>query len=169
MQQSTLGDNRSERAERLLESVQIKLAVQPIERPKHVLQFFEVKYKNIGGSQLEGTCMFCDRVVRSTGATRLIEHLAHCSMCAPPVKCAVEELLGKASQKRKAKLEQEDQVQKEATLLMEATKRQKAELKQQGIRSGFKSAEADMADHTIAQFIYANGLPFSIADTSPDS
>ena len=50
-----------------------------------------------------------------------------------------------------------------------AVKAQKVELRQQGIRAGFKDAESTVAEESIAKFFYANGLSFGAADSKPDS
>lgn len=65
--------------------------------------------------------------------------------------------------KRKAKNEESKSVQLQVEQQLHLMKQQKMELKQQGIRSGFRSAEIEVADLAIANFFYAHGIPFSVA------
>ena len=71
--------------------------------------------------------------------------------------------------KRKGKEEHTALVREEQGLVMQVLKAQKKELRQEGIRAGFKSAEATAADEAIARFFYANGLNFGAADCAVDS
>lgn len=170
--QMFLGDaeERQKRMDTCRERVANLLAVQPLDKPKHVSQFFtNIEYKSVGSQQLHGACMFCNRIVHSTGAARLLDHLLECPICVPEVQVQCKALRDKANGKRKQKAEESALVVCEAEQQVELIKAQKKEFRQQSIRSGFRSAESEVADRAIAEFFYANALPFSIADTSVDS
>ena len=58
-----------------------------INAPKQALDFFENKEHKDGTSsqQVRGDCVFYTRTVTSTGAVRLVEHLASkCTVVQPP-------------------------------------------------------------------------------------
>lgn len=71
--------------------------------------------------------------------------------------------------KRKAREENTALQQEEAAKLLKVERAHQQHLKQQGIRAGLKIAESACADKAIANFFYANGLPFHCADPSTDS
>ena len=53
-------------------------------KPKHAIEFFsDIKRMNPANQQqLVATCTICFLVVRSTGSTKLVEHLTKCGLCA---------------------------------------------------------------------------------------
>lgn len=170
--QALLGE--AETSERRVSNIRAEVAdmlqKRPIKKPKDVIQFFSgITYKATGGQQLAGKCWFCTRTIQSTGAARLVDHLLQCALCIPEVKEACRTLREETSSKRKAKAEELGMVDREVEQQLAIAKAQKMELKQQGLRSSFKAAEVDIADHAIADFFYANGISFSAADTAVDS
>jgi hypothetical protein len=84
------------------------------------------------------------------------------------VKDSAIALKSKAEGKRAQSDEHKVVVCEEADAQVRQLKIQKLELRQVGIRAGFKSAEATHADQCIARFFYANGLNFTAADTSTE-
>lgn len=137
---------------------------QPIEKPRHVLNFFRnATYKSGGGQQLSATCMFCKHKITSTGSTRLVEHLAGCIATSnfPEVKEPCQKLLGSRADTRKEKNENMKRTREEADRVLEVIKVQKQEMRQQGIRSGFRLAEIEAADRAIARFFYTNAISFN--------
>ena len=146
------------------------LRCKPIVKPKSAENFFsDVKRKEGTAQQLSGTCMFCKRRVVSTGASKLVDHLINCQLCVDSVKLPLRSLRQKTSSKRKMKIDEKEVVEREVEHQREIIKAQKSELRDQNIRSGFKSAEVQMADEALARFWYSNALPFGTADTSPSS
>ena len=68
----------------------------------------------MGGQQLVCSCMFCNRSITSTGASRVVEHFADgCVLCAKEVKEACQRLRSNTLSKRKAKEEHKALVVKE--------------------------------------------------------
>lgn len=106
-------------------------------KPKDVLHFFKnVSFKTTGGQQVTASCMFCKRAITSTGAARLVDHLAECVVVLPEVKQKVKEIKSAQEKKRKMKQQESELLMKEADIQMELAKQQK--LMQQGIRSSFR-------------------------------
>lgn len=127
--------------------------------------FHDVKRKEFS-QQLTSTCTFCNLHVTSTGATRLVQHLVKCITAPKEVKKAFEELESRKAVKRKIK-----EQQLESALQEEELKKQKVvnNLVQQGIKQSVKVACAQQADRAIANFFYANALPFQAASSEVDS
>jgi hypothetical protein len=135
-----------------------------IEKPKGTLTFVkDLTYTSVGGQQLKCKCMFCGFLISSTGATRVVDHFLKCALCPPIVKDQCRALREGTAAKRKEKAEASDLHLQERELTLQAVKAQKTELVQQGIKAGFKSAEAIVADNAIAKFFYANGITFGAA------
>ena len=79
------------------------------------------------------------------------------------VKDACARLREVTAAKRKGKEESHTLALEECALSLQAVKAQEIQLVQLGIKAGFKSAEAMVADNAIAKFFYANGVTFGAA------
>lgn len=113
--------------------------------------------------------MYCNSLITSTGTSRLVDHLVNCRLAPSIVTKIFKELREASASKRKAKEEHNELLAEEAEQRMILAKQQKLELKQLGIRTSLKTAEAEVADRAIANFFYANGIAFNIADPRVDS
>ena len=102
--------------------------------------------------------MFCNLVIGSTGATRVVHHLVECVLAPAQIKMQCAALVASTTAKRTSKTEHKMVVAEERDLQVRALKVQKVVLRQQGIKSGFKSAEATFGDQAIGRFFFANGL-----------
>lgn len=173
MQSDRLGDTDAVAAARKALDEKVDMILErlgSIEKPKSAKEFFtNVQYKKVGGELLTASCMFCKTSVTSTGLTRLKDHLAACVLCPARVKQPFKDLRAQVHAKRKLKEEQQALHQEEAADHLRKAKEAKLALVQQGIRGSFKSAEALVADEAIAQWFYANGIPFHAADSAADS
>lgn len=167
-----LGDReaQTQRLAELREEVAVIFSTNAMDKPKQALQFFRNKaWKDTGGSQVKGDCMFCMKSVTSTGAFRMQEHLLDCPLAFKEVKEAVKKLKQVTDGKRKRKMEEKGLILREAELQATLIKEQKRQMIQQGIREGFKATETEVADLAIARFFYANALSFAAADHHQDS
>jgi len=139
-------------------------------QPKHAALYFEnVVKKESTAQQQSGKCMACDATVVSTGAFKFQTHIINCVLMPAVVKRGFQQLRvateGKARGKREAALVQQEEVQI-AAIQHDAEQKQ---LKQLCIRAGVHEAETDAADKAIANFFYANAIPFSVATSEPGS
>ena len=135
-----------------------------LSKPKQALEFVKnVTYKSVGGQQLTCNCMFCNVSISSTGATRVVDHLLKCQLCPPDIRTPCEAMRDTTAGKRKDKQEAVVVAGEERERALQAVKLQKVALRQQGIKAGFKSAEATVADNAIAKFFYAHGINFGAA------
>ena len=174
--QLLLGDDETaaERNASLREEVCVKLEAYGTAGPAKPKQFLDfcrnVTYKKAGGQQLEAECMFCGAHLISTGATRVVDHFANvCVLCPKSVRDPCIAVRNSSDAKRVRKDEHGVLVFQEQEQAVRLLKAQKTELRQQSIRSGFKTAEATFVDQAIARFFYANGINFGAADCSTDS
>ena len=142
-----------------------------VTKPIQLLQFtINLRYKNVGGQQLECDCMFCFMHIHSTGSTRVVDHFLNvCALCPASVKDPCIALRTKTDGKRRSKEEHGTLVKEEQELQLRMVKFQKTELRQESLKAGFKSAESTCADNAVAKFFYANGLNFGAADCKVDS
>eukprot|EP00966_Prymnesium_polylepis_P321600 7377905-Prymnesium_polylepis.1 len=85
------------------------------------------------------------------------------------VKKPFKELREKTESNRQGKREVALVQSEEAQIAAQQHAAQQARLKQQCIRAGVHSAEVDAADKAIANFFYANALPFSAASSDQAS
>mgnify|MGYP006168167129 CR=1 FL=1 len=69
----------------------------------HALKFLNLEYKAVGGQQLQGNCMFCGHPVKSTGATRVVDHFIGFVLCPEQVKQPCQGFRANTDQKRKEK------------------------------------------------------------------
>lgn len=174
--QAVLGDDDAARQQMVDMQEEVCAKLEPygsagLTKPKHLLDFVRnLTYKKIGGQQLEADCMFCNMHIISTGAVRVVDHFANvCVLCPPTVRDPCQALRSKTDGKRDRKDEHKLLVKQEQEQALRIVKAQKKEQRQESIRSGFKAAEATVADHSIARFFYANGINFGAADGSVDS
>ena len=138
--------------------------------PKHVAMFFEnVARKDGSAQQQKGDCMCCGVPVSSTGAFKFHTHILSCALMPAQVKKPFKELREKTESNRQGKREVALVQSEEAQIAAQQHAAQQARLKQQCIRAGVHSAEVDAADKAIANFFYANALPFSAASSDQAS
>lgn len=113
--------------------------------------------------------MCCEKTFASSGAARLVDHLLSCSMCPKAVRTAFQNIRAKTTEKRVAKRDTTALAEEEQLLALHEQAVEQNKLKQQSIRAGFKTVEAVAADQAIAQFFYANAIPFSAASEEEGS
>ena len=105
--QVQLGDDdaRTARGLALLADTETRLAaLGEISKPVHALKFLNnLEYKAVGGQQLQGNCMFCGHPVKSTGATRVVDHFIGFVLCPEQVKQPCQGFRANTDQKRKEK------------------------------------------------------------------
>ena len=172
--QQQLGDDEEAAGRRALvlqEVSDILTQIGGISKPKDALRFVrDIEYKKVGGQQLECRCMFCNKKMASTGASRVVVHFSSdCALIPPDVKKSFVALCEKTAGKRAEKQEAAALVQAEQEVARRMVKAQKVEQRQQSVREGFVSADKTIADRAIAKFFYANAVSFSAADTQSDS
>ena len=69
--------------------------VGPIKQPKQAISFLDKVSPSVGGQQVKGNCTFCSKLISSTGATRIVDHLAwECPLVPPEVKAGVHRASG---------------------------------------------------------------------------
>jgi hypothetical protein len=134
-------------------------------KPKHAALFFESVEKKEGTAQQQkGTCMACDTPVVSTGSFKFHSHILSCPLMALRVKKAFKVLRDESSAKTAGKREAQLLQKEEAQIAAQQHNAEQAKLKQMCIRAGIHNSEVDAADKAIANFFYANAIPFSAAD-----
>jgi len=138
---------------------------------KHCVDFYEnVRNTNPNNrQQMKGNCMCCSREIASTGSFKFTEHLTKCSLCPREVRNAFIALNEKTEVKRAEKRDGERMATEEAQLAAQQHEQRQAQLKQQCIKAGIKQSEVNAADLAIANFFYANAIPFNAASSEPDS
>ena len=139
----------------LLEERFAALGEPGITRPKDALRFTNNLEKK-SGAQLVCHCMFCNTLVCSTGASRVLDHMLGCMLCPARVKQPLQALRAETTGKRKAKEEQQMFIKHEAAEELKKNKLAKALQRQQSLGQSFGAAESDLADHAIAKFFTAN-------------
>lgn len=139
-------------------------------QPKHAVRFFVNVEKTDGTAQQQkGDCMGCGRRVPSTGSYKFNSHIISCPLIPVVVQRAFKGLRDTAGSKREGKRELEALAEEEEQLTQRRHAAEQVVLKQQCIRAGLKTAEVDAADRAIAEFFYANAIPFSAASSEPTS
>ena len=138
---------------------------------KHGVQFYEnvVNTNPNNQQQMKGSCMCCGLNVFSTGSFKFAEHLMKCALCPREVRNAFLALSEKTEGKRAEKRDIELMATEEAQLAAQDHAQRQAQLKQQCIKAGIKNMQVDTTDLAIANFFYANAIPFSVASAEPDS
>jgi hypothetical protein len=138
---------------------------------KHSVQFYEnvVNTNPNNQQQMKGSCMCCGLNVFSTGSFKFAEHLMKCALCPREVRNAFLSLSEKTEGKRAEKRDIELMATEEAQLAAQDNAQRQAQLKQQCIKAGIKNMQVDATDLAIANFFYANAIPFSVASSEPDS
>ena len=129
-------------------------------------EFFRiVEHKEDNKHQRRGACKACGKELCSTASSRFVAHIIKCPLIPFEVTQAFKALKkisdDKASGKREAGLRAEEEVAQFA-------KKHAAEqsvLKQSGIKACLVGAEKAWADRCIAEFFYANAIPFSVANS----
>lgn len=137
--------------------------------PKHAVLFFENIIRKDGSQQMKGECMMCHVSVASTGAFKFHSHIIKCHLYPIDIKKAFDSRRNSTTSKAAGKRELQALQQEELQLARQAYEEQQAKLKQQCIKVSLKSAAVEAADVAIANFFYANGLPFSVASARADS
>lgn len=173
--QSLLGDQGGTLDQELDEDItRIIQQAGPITQPKQALEFFTSKaWAKVGGQQLTGNCIFCHKSVTSSGAQRLVEHIAtKCHRAPKAIKSGFRDVQATKEKKRADKRNLEAVIMEERAVVarsqLEAA-RAKVALQQTSMKTSLQVAQTNVADQAIAQFFYANGLPFSCASTEADS
>ena len=105
----------------------------------------------------------------STGSTRLASHLAECPLLPSEAKSLFVALRLKSDAKHKAKKDAIQLSQQEHQAAVDERINKMPKLKQRGIKSALATSASAEADSAIAKFMYANALPFTVADSDPTS
>ena len=95
--------------------------------------------------------MFCTRQITSTGATRFLLHLTQCSSAFAEVKEPCKKLLQGTNGKRKLKQEAASVADDEVAMKLAKIKKEKEQMKQMSIKSGFRAADSEAADRAVAK------------------
>ena len=137
-------------------------------RSQDAVKFFmDVERKEDNKQQLKGTCKACGKSVTSTGSSRLVTHMTKCPLVPAPVNKAFQDIMKQSSSKASGKREAEMIAAQDAEVFAKKFAAEQAVLKQTGIKASFHGAEKAWADRCIAEFFYANAIPFSVANTDP--
>lgn len=130
---------------------------------KDALQFYErVERKSDNKQQIKGHCLACGKMVTSTASFRLVGHLLKCPLMPSEVIKDFQQIKKLSNDKICGKREAENQAAEEAALW---ASRRALSMKQLGIKGSMQGAEAAWADKCIAEFFYANAIPFGAACT----
>ena len=140
-------------------------------KPKHAFAFMRnvQQLSTSNSQQISAVCICCSKTLRSTGATKLVDHLLVCPLCPGAIrdgfKVLREGTTSKAAGKRAAVTLAKD----EAEIYQQRHQQAQSLLKQQGILAGLKTGQVAAADLAIANFFYAHAIPFSAASKEPTS
>ena len=94
----------------------------------------------------------------------MLEHLVlKCHRIPLSVKDKFKALEAKKEKKRKEKQEYQNVQMAQADEDFAEAKKRATNMRQTGLKAGFQAVECHLADHAIAKFFYANGLPFRVA------
>ncbi|KAL1496771.1 hypothetical protein AB1Y20_014360 [Prymnesium parvum] len=85
------------------ESLNLLLTEPRPSKPKDTKRFYKEVVHKDRGAQLSGLCMFCNKKVTSTGATRLVDHLIDCVHAVKEIKDLCKQLRQKTATKRQLK------------------------------------------------------------------
>jgi len=134
-------------------------------KPKHAELFFvHVQGTSVlNAQQKKGNCMHCDKSVASTGANKFQNHLTSCFLCPIEVKKAFEAIRSSTEKVAVAKRHLAALAQEESQLEAQTHEMQQSMLKQQKITVGLKTVQVAAADNAIAEFFFANAIPFNAA------
>ena len=117
--------------------------------------------------QLKGNCMACRKAVTSTASHRLVLHLLKCPLIPAEVQHDFQRIKQESHSKSCGKRQAEKAAEEEAEVWAKKHQAKQAVLKQTGIKATMLGANAAWADKCIADFFYANAIPFSAADCAP--
>ena len=135
--------------------------------PKDAVQFYDgVVRKPDNKQQIKGNCMACGKSVSSTASTRMLEHLVKCPLVPTEITRAFKKLQQVSGNKGEGKRVAENIAFEEAEKFAKKHAAEQAVMKQTGIKASLQGAENAWADKCIAEFFYANAIPFSVADTA---
>ena len=132
---------------------------------KDAIQFFEnIERKPSNRQQLKGLCMACGKSVSSTASTRLLIHIVKCPLMPADIKKGFKSLQQLAGDKSEGKRVAECMAAEDAAIFGKKHAAERDVLRQAGIKASLQGAENAWADKCIAEFFYANAIPFSVAD-----
>ena len=135
---------------------------------KDAMKFYkDVQRKPDNKQQVKANCMACGKLVSSTGSNRLVVHLLQCPLMPMVIGKAFKELQDKSKSASCGKREAEAVAAQEAEVFAKRFAAEQAVLKQTGIKASLQGAEKAWADRCIAEFFYANAIPFGVANTDP--
>jgi hypothetical protein len=145
------------------------LAAGPITKPKQATLFFHnVSSTKASSQNVRGDCVFCGETRASSGATRFIEHLLICNLAPRNIKQGFRALTEKKCEKQAEKRMRETLRAEENELDAQAHNLEQESKRQQGIKAGLKTAAHNAADIAIANWFYANAIPFAVAGSTAD-
>ena len=134
---------------------------------KDAIAFFEdVHRQPANKQQLKGTCCACGKVISSTASSRLVVHITKCQLMPMAIVKSFRALKSAANDKVCGKREAELMGLEEKEQFHKKHVAEQAVLVQTGIKASMQGAESAWADRCIAEFFYANAIPFSVADTA---
>ena len=137
---------------------------------KHGIKFLvDVERKDENKQQLKGRCMACGKAITSTGSNRVVAHIVKCPLVPMEISKAYKKLRERSDSAALGKRQAEVTAGEEAEVWAKkrAAAQGEAVLKQTGIKASLQGTEQAWADKCIAEFFYANAIPFNVASTEP--
>ena len=168
---STAARHDQERAElqRRLMAIHDRIVDAAQLQGRDAVEFFDdVARKDDNKQQMKGRCKACGKAVSSTASVRFIDHISKCASMPNEIQRAFQRLRADAGSKAASKRHADALSQQDAEVWAKrhaAQQQQQLDLKQPGIKASLQGAEAAWADKCIAEFFYANAIPFSIASS----
>ena len=148
---------------------EIKRDTRPL-ASKHAVNFYINVEKKEGSQQVKVTCAACGKSITSTGSSRLVDHIAKtCPLMPKEVVKAFMQLKKESTNKACGKRAAEVLAMEESEIFAKRYDAEQASLKQTGIKSSMGGPAAAWADKCIAEFFYANAIPFGAASSEAGS
>ena len=135
---------------------------------KHGIKFLvDVQRKDENKQQLKGRCMACGKVITSTGSNRVVQHIVKCALVPMEISKAYKKLKERSDSTALGKRQAEVNAGEEAEVWAKKRAAAQAVFKQTGIKASLQGTEQAWADKCIAEFFYANAIPFNVASNEP--
>ena len=161
-------DQERDELQRRLMAIHDRIADAAQLQGRDAVEFFDnVSRKDDNKQQMKGRCKACGKAISSTASVRFIEHISKCASMPNQIQRAFQRLRADAGSKAAAKRHADAMSHQEAEVWAKrhAAQQQQLDHKQPGIKASLQGAEAAWADKCIAEFFYANAIPFSVASS----
>jgi len=133
---------------------------------RHSEKFFTVvERKKDNQQQLKVACLACKKVLMSTGSNRMVGHIVKCDEMPKVIKNGFKALQERSKSMTLGKRQAATLAAEEAEIWAKKHASSQSLLKQSGIKASLQEAERAWADKCIAEFFYANAIPFGVAGT----